>query len=367
MKLFKRDPDNPEAPYYWRGMVRGTRHLWSTKTNDKATALKRAKHHRDALIAEKYHLVDAQKARSGIPTVGMVIGQYKDMAAALQLPEATVKKNIKSLRLVLEASGLGDNDTLDKLGRAVAVKWQSKMTAASMPATTINSRQRCAYSLFSARCMMRYDPPLPTAYLDDFRSVPLMQVDEQIRPMPDAAAIAKAHELLPANPQHYRAFLLGAYGGLRSSEIVAARWDWIEGDTIIIGGREYVAKSGKWRAVKLAADVLAKLGTGEPTASIIGEAAATVVRRQLPVMLKALGFAGPDPVHSLRRWFGSMVATRHGIFAARDALGHSTTAVTERHYARLLTAAAPIAIDAPAPGPNPPQPPQTGAACGPRE
>jgi len=40
--------------------------------------------------------------------------------------------------------------------------------------------------------------------------------------------------------------------------------------------------------------------------------------------------------HFLRKVFGSVVATRHGLFTACNYLGHSSVIVTEEHYAALL-------------------------------
>ena len=42
------------------------------------------------------------------------------------------------------------------------------------------------------------------------------------------------------------------------------------------------------------------------------------------------------PIHELRKVYGSMIATEHGIYAAKELLGHSTIAVTERIYAAYL-------------------------------
>lgn len=60
------------------------------------------------------------------------------------------------------------------------------------------------------------------------------------------------------------------------------------------------------------------------------------VLKRLSAWLKSRGITYGRPVHFLRKVFGSVVATRHGLFAARDYLGHSSVLVTEKHYAALL-------------------------------
>ena len=52
--------------------------------------------------------------------------------------------------------------------------------------------------------------------------------------------------------------------------------------------------------------------------------------------LRQNGFDVRNPVHTLRKAYGALVATNHGLYAAKEYLGHSTIKVTEQHYAALL-------------------------------
>jgi hypothetical protein len=60
------------------------------------------------------------------------------------------------------------------------------------------------------------------------------------------------------------------------------------------------------------------------------------VLKRLSAWLRTQGIMANHPIHYLRIIFGSVVATRHGLFAAREYLGHSSVVVTEKHYAALL-------------------------------
>ena len=345
MKLFKRG-DDATASYYWRGMVNRKVYLWSTKTPDLSLAKKRAKAYRDAIVAEQFHLVDSMKTRSSTLTFGEVMQQYRDMP--LGVSAVSRGKNIRGLVFVLEASGLGEGDRVDTLGRGLVTKFQTAGLAAKVMPTTLNSRLRGARSLFSARALMHYSPALPVAPVADFKVVPALPVAESLPQLPSDEAMAMAHKQLPANPEAYRAFLLAAYAGLRAGEVAAARWDWLDGDVLYVGGREYQAKSRKWRTVRIAPDAMALLVADKPvgaTGPIVGATAGFLVTRILPSMLKALGFAGSSPIHSCRRWYGSHVATASGIYAAQTALGHSTPAVTAKAYARLLNIPAGVAVN----------------------
>jgi integrase len=111
----------------------------------------------------------------------------------------------------------------------------------------------------------------------------------------------------------------------------------------------HVTKNTKSRFVPLPASVLAELqcigGDGpflmaddeRPNGKKeIGHKRGYRVLKRLAAWLKSKGIAHGRPVHFLRKVFGSVVATRHGLFAAREYLGHSSVLVTEKHYAALL-------------------------------
>jgi hypothetical protein len=328
MKPFKR-VDDRDAPYYVKFEVKGKQYLWSTKTNDRSLAMIRAKNYRDNVVAGAFHLASAMKARSGLPTFRELFSEYE------QQPwpnEQTRAANIASMRMILACSRLTELDTIDRLDKTVGLAWQKIGNGG--PANK-NSVLRKAKSLFSRRSMYCYKVKVPAETVAAFMATPMLREPENRPDIPSPAAMAVAQASIARGTAAFNAFLLAAYAGLRSSEIIAARWDWLVEETIYIGGREFVAKSGKWRAVKLAPDVLAMLHKNG-SEHIAGASATQLVQRELPVMLRMAGFTSRNPVHSLRRWYGSHVADLHGLWAAKNALGHSTQAVTEQAYARSL-------------------------------
>ena len=52
--------------------------------------------------------------------------------------------------------------------------------------------------------------------------------------------------------------------------------------------------------------------------------------------LRANGLDRPNPIHELRKAYGSEIATNHGVLTASNYLGHSSTAVTEKIYVTTL-------------------------------
>jgi integrase len=56
------------------------------------------------------------------------------------------------------------------------------------------------------------------------------------------------------------------------------------------------------------------------------------VREKLYRWLREKGVTDKKPFHVLRKEFGSLINDKYGIFAAKDALGHSQISTTAQHY-----------------------------------
>lgn len=350
-KLLPTGEEDPAANYYVRFMVRGKPYLWCTKTPDKALARRRAREYREAVTAEQFHLVDKMKSRSTCPTFNDLFKQYLELPLSIEKP--TMLKNIAGMRFVIRAAGINGGDRIDLLGADTVLAFQKAGLAAGIPPSTLNSRFRSAKSLFSSRALIGYKPQISTAIVVDFTRVPALKEPERLIELPSDAAMALAHQQLPANDINvYRCFLLACYAGLRAGEIEAARWDWIEGDVMTVGGRvDFHTKSRKWRPIRLHADVLAKLNEGPRTDPeyIAGPTPTRTAKRYMAPALRALGINLRNPTHAARRWAGSQVAATSGLHAAQHMLGHSSPVVTSKHYARVLNVPAPVPMAMPAP------------------
>jgi integrase len=56
---------------------------------------------------------------------------------------------------------------------------------------------------------------------------------------------------------------------------------------------------------------------------------------RLTAWLRKKGITAHKPLHELRKAFGALIATHHGIYAASRFLRHSDISTTARHYADL--------------------------------
>ena len=160
------------------------------------------------------------------------------------------------------------------------------------------------------------------------------------------------------HPEAYCAILLGLGSGLRANEIDKARWNWLKfdakGDCFleVKAESDFKPKGGSLRNMRVGKEVydeLAKARRDMASPYILGGKASASVekhgwgyrcRETLRVVndwLRARGvesevFRG-NPLHRLRKQFGSEVATGFGLFAAQKLLGHSSPMVTAKYYA----------------------------------
>jgi integrase len=160
------------------------------------------------------------------------------------------------------------------------------------------------------------------------------------------------------HPDAYCAILLGLGVGLRANEIDKARWSWLKSDghgNCLLEIREEVdfkPKGGTLRIVRIPVELHEGLIHARPDNSspyILGGKPSLSVERNgwgyrcretlrvVNAWLRARGVESNEqrgnPLHRLRKQFGSEVATGFGLFAAQKLLGHSSPSVTSQYYA----------------------------------
>lgn len=158
------------------------------------------------------------------------------------------------------------------------------------------------------------------------------------------------------HPDAYAALLLAFGCGLRANECDKARWSWLskkggEWRIEVLPEIDFKPKGGSGRELKMPGDMYeALLATRNDTGPyIIGGPASTkssmkgggLYRRPntFRVVNQWLRLHGVEaknkhgkPLHTLRKQFGSEIATRFGIFHAQKYLGHSSPYITSKHY-----------------------------------
>jgi integrase len=160
------------------------------------------------------------------------------------------------------------------------------------------------------------------------------------------------------HPEAYCAILLGLGLGLRANEIDKARWSWLkfdaEGGCFVEIGEEsdFKPKGGTLRVIRVPSELYEQLVRARADLSspyiLGGMPSKTVsekgwgyrrrdVLRVVNHWLRERGVEANEvrgnPLHRLRKQFGSEVATGFGLFAAQKLLGHSSPTVTAKYYA----------------------------------
>lgn len=220
-----------------------------------------------------------------------------------------------------------------------------------------------AYEPFSPDIISKIERESPALLTGDPKAA-----DPAVTPF--AKKFKKAHGRIPQwkgfdfrqpHPDAYCALLLGLHCGLRAREIDFAKWEWIADDSqglrIVIPEMDtadgFRPKSGRKRRVPLQREVYEALLKARTDASpyIIGGGLGT------EKALAGLGYRSPDtfrklnlwlrqrgvekgkvrghPLHTLRKEYGSYIASQFGLFAAQAVLGHQDPKITSTHYAGL--------------------------------
>jgi integrase len=126
------------------------------------------------------------------------------------------------------------------------------------------------------------------------------------------------------------AFVLALGCGLRWGEIVSATWVEVQRDGVRIPAGK--AKGRRARVIPIGEPVREVLEGSRGQGLVIG-GDAKEVHGSLCAWLRKRGVKDPQPVHYLRKCYGSLAVADHGIFIASKLLGHASIGQTASTYA----------------------------------
>lgn len=215
-----------------------------------------------------------------------------------------------------------------------------------------NAFLRNARSLFSPKLLKFIQVNLPAIL--PFAGVQFEpRSSTRYRSVVDAVALVKAAstELAEHHPEQFKIFLLGIMAGLRRREIDLLEWaslDFERGLIRIIATEHFQPKSEDSAGdVEVDAELLEifRAARGKATGPFVIEsknpprpkATYRHYRCQrdfeaLAVWLKSKGVPSKNPLHAMRKEFGSLLCERGGIFEASRALRHADIRTTSAHY-----------------------------------
>lgn len=359
MKIFLRG-----STFYLKFMFKRKQYWRALKTANRKEAEARAKVIHKQILDEHFK-PDDSKLRNDFSTIGEVMDRYLERSVS-NLRPSTARKNIGALSIIVREGLVSQADPrsqrLTVLTKELARKFQTKrqlaagadFTAKERANGTINSMLRQAKSVFSKRSLEFYQG-LKLPDLTGFMGITrLAEADHSYQPLNEftvARMQAAAQKLKNENPPLYLVYLLFLRMGLRNSEIVSAKWTWVEenqnGASLAIVTRPDFKPKGKEGLVPIPKDVLAELQAQRKDEFLIPATTPTdrsnLVYREHSAWVKQFIPGRSKTSYELRKHAGSIVATRDGnLMNAQAFLRHQSPVTTAKHYASLLKPVQPI-------------------------
>lgn len=335
MKPYKR---SSTGPYYVTFRARNKRYQVCTGTEDYDEAIAIGITYKRQILSG---YVPEGKGPGDYCTISQLIEAYEK---ATYLKRETITGCISSLRRVMRVAGVKDTEPVSSLNGDVVYRY---LLANRTHPISANSCVIQARAIFSVRARRLYSE-LALPDMQQFLKEPLLRVKTKFwTPPPDEVIrniIEKSKELKKVDPPVYVTFLLSAYAGLRCGEIQEATTQWLRkiGNHWCVLVPAEKCKSGRDRIVSIDESIykeLMELHDRETDHLVAGFSAK---QRRLAVeyrhgkWLRSCGLQSRMTTHEMRKIFGAAVATRSGLFAAQELLGHRDPSTTMKSYAALV-------------------------------
>jgi integrase len=367
--------------YHFRAEHNGREITQSLHTSDQKLARQRARKLKEQLRAGRWEELMGHKNPAPCSTLGEILDAYRIAGQDADIRPRTVHENISALRRILRTVHGDDYDVeaapASILTEQLLYDYQTAKVSAAKAAggpvaidharSTSYSTARQARSVLSRECLRhRAYRALELPDLSGFLRARLKNKERRLREAPSPDLIARTAEAATAlrqeNPALWLAFILCSNLGLRRSEAIAARWDWVE--EITVHG-EKARPDGSVQQVQTTCYVMRVIKREHPRfdpkgsprlISIHPEVWQAMQSHQVSIdtivpgtphkrleackenvaWLRSLGWDARLPNHALRGLFASTIASQHGLFAAQSALGHADPRTTTESYATWL-------------------------------
>ena len=387
-KTFTRDGERYEVPE-WSVRLQhlGTREAFALGSANASAAAVKAKEidtflHANGWVATLAKFKPGVIAKADICTVGEFLG---DVQARSHLKPMTVRRYAVKLRKMVadlarvDAGAKGrakrakydyatggrrawlakvDGQSLDVLTPETVNGWRNRYVskAASDPVARKSAERsaasylRCARALFAPDVIFTLRVKLPA---NPFAGVKLKDPGPQryhSEINPEWLLACAQRELREQEPQHYLALFLCLWAGLRRKEADLLTWEQIDfkqGQIHIRRTAHFEPKTEEsQRMIDMAPealDVLRSFKPGNVSEFVLDGAQPNPIAtydyyrcdciwRDLHAWLRSKGVRQRKAIHALRKESGSLIASTHGIEAARQHLGHRDIRTTSSHY-----------------------------------
>lgn len=346
-----------DGVWYFSKMFKGKRFFQSTGQTSLKLARKKRDYFLDRLRENDVEALIGDRVKRAVATSDELIAAYEAVCADRGEPRPdTVRNNVRSFRRLIRDAAGKDVVPASELNKDLLVAYRRAKLAEYGDSPSV--RRSILSTVTQARCVVLanlvqdYDLELPD--LSEFREYSLGRYPKKDVPLPPVELrlqlMREARRLWLEKDPRYLVYLMARYLGMRSGEMVAARWLWIEdhrGDRrMALRDRpeeDYRIKGVRPGNVPIPAPVLRRLlafrGAGDfilPGDSM--NARLSLVGRSFARLMTDLGWDNVDTTkraHELRRLYGSAVWFKHGKEECFLRMRHCSFSTTERNYLNM--------------------------------
>lgn len=369
--------DSKDANYYIHVQRLKQRYKHSLETNARTVAIDRSKVFIDAVIGEKWEVVEKLKTRRSIPSLKQVIDVYYQISG---LPYRTTHNNVLSMLKILErVDGVRPDPAtvpLTRIDRILAHKYQDIVLrdyvskALAEGGLEREARERAfrssgsvikqARSLFTRKgsqdVVMRYEEHniyVPET-VSSFMTTKLRgkSVKEEYLAPPESVIQQAFNEIEKARENDanvYLAFWCAVGGGLRRSEIQRLEWShFIErklsaNDPPMVWISGGIGKDGQRIEVPVQSKAWERLQPFRKTTGYVLSERGVEWAKRLNFWMKIQGWKTEKKLHELRAYVGSLIYQRSPM-AAMKFMRHKSISITERFYCRYGPTTKPVDV-----------------------
>jgi integrase len=303
-------------------------------------------------VWDKFNRKAFSKDKPKPPTLGRCLKTLADNQLALGITDITLRGYRQGLTgLIKKVIGKDPGDDWD-LGqineeflskfKKISLEGLKDEAAIASRKRSINSRLRQAKAVFSR-------PKLFKDYDMDFAEILKAEefykkLKKQYR-LPSQSIISKTFDLFHnSEGDIYTLLGLSLHFGLRRNEAFHCRRDWFDlsedrARINIVADREFRPKGGHegfTMGSKAIAKAILNKASGEDLLISTRSDYGRVLYDDLIKQLRSIGWTRPNPLHELRKLFGSYVASTEGIYVSQKFLRHADASTTNDSYADVM-------------------------------
>jgi len=303
-------------------------------------------------VWEMYNKKAFAKTKPKPPTLGQCLAALSDNQISAGITDTTLtgyRQGITGLIKKVTGKSPGDDYDLGQINEEFLRKFKklsfvglTDEAAIASRKRSVNSRLRQVKAIFARPKLFKdYD----MGFADIIRAEEFYQKLKKQYRLPSEQLIMKTFELFNnAEGDIYTLLGLSLHFGLRRNEAFHCRRDWFDlsedrARINIVSDREFRPKGGHegftMGSKSIAISILNKASGDDLLISTRADHGRVLYDAMIK-QLREIGWDRPNPLHELRKLFGSYVATTEGIYISQKFLRHADASTTNDSYADAM-------------------------------